>query len=48
MEHFVPIRLDHAREQLLLAVFARGVADRALLLGQLLVEMQRIVPLEGA
>ena len=47
MELFVPVRLDHAREQLVLTVLARGVADRALLFGQLLVEAQRVIPLKG-
>ncbi len=47
MESFVPVRLDHSREQLVLTVLARGIADRAFLLAQLLVEAQRVIPLEG-
>src|SRR5581483_2369313 len=44
MEHFVPVRFDHAREQLVLAVLARGIADRALFFRQQSVETQRVFP----
>src|SRR5262245_53332120 len=47
MEDFVTVRLDHAGEQLLLAVAARGVADCALVLAQLFVQVQHVVPVEG-
>ena len=40
------IRLGDARQQLVLRIGARGVADHALVFGELLVEHERIVPLE--
>ena len=40
------IGFDHPRHQLVLGVAARGVADQPLVLGELVVEQQRIVPLE--
>ncbi|MEH2548535.1 hypothetical protein V1283_005180 [Bradyrhizobium sp. AZCC 2262] len=40
------IGLDDARQQLVLRVGARGVADHAFVFGELLVEQERIVPLE--
>jgi len=40
------IGLGDARQQLVLRVSARGVADHALVFGELLVEHERIVPLE--
>src|SRR5262249_33810651 len=40
------IGLDHARQQLVLRIGARGVADRALVLGELVLEQKRVVPLE--
>ena len=40
------IGLGDARQQLVLRVGARGVADHALVFGELLVEHERIVPLE--
>src|SRR5262249_52745463 len=44
---FLEIGLDHARQQLVLRVGARGVADHALVFGELIVEQERIVPLEA-
>ncbi len=41
------IGLGDARQQLVLRIGARGVADHALVLGELLVEQERIVPLEA-
>ena len=41
---FFEIGLGDARQQLVLRVGARGVADHALVFGQLLVEQERIVP----
>src|SRR6185437_14362231 len=38
--------LEDAREQFPLAVFLRRIADRALVFVQLLIEQQRVVPLE--
>ena len=46
MELLVPVGLQHARHQLVLAVVARGVADRDLLLGELVVEEERVLPVE--
>src|SRR6266496_3176763 len=43
---FLEISLDDARLQLVLRIGARGVADHALVFGELLVEQERIVPLE--
>src|SRR5439155_24687431 len=43
---FLEIGLDDARLQLVLRIGARGVADHALVFGELLVEQERIVPLE--
>ncbi len=40
------IGLDDARLQLVLRIGARGVADHALVFGELFVEQERIVPLE--
>src|SRR3979490_2133622 len=40
------IGLGDARQQLVLRIGARGVADHALVFGELLVEQERIVPLE--
>ena len=40
------IGLGDARQQLVLRIGARGVADHALVFGELLVEHERIVPLE--
>jgi hypothetical protein len=40
------IGLVDARQQLVLRIGARGVADHALVFGELLVEHERIVPLE--
>ncbi|MGY4297708.1 hypothetical protein ACVWXN_005803 [Bradyrhizobium sp. i1.4.4] len=40
------IRLGDARQQLVLGIGARGVAHHALVFGELLVEQERIVPLE--
>ncbi len=40
------IGLANARQQLVLRIGARGVADHALVFGELLVEHERIVPLE--
>ena len=37
-------RLEHARRELVLAVGVRGVAHHALVVGELLVEQQRVVP----
>jgi hypothetical protein len=42
----VPVGFQHARHQLVLAVVARGIADRDLLLGELVVEEERILPVE--
>ena len=42
------IGLDDARLQLVLRIGARGVADHALVFGELLVEQERIVPLESS
>ena len=42
------IGLDDARLQLVLRIGARGVADHALVFGKLIVEQERIVPLENA
>ncbi|MNV99794.1 hypothetical protein D3C71_1952050 [compost metagenome] len=42
-EHF-----QHARRQLALAIVTRGVAHHALVFGELLVELEGIVPLEVA
>src|SRR5690606_36861303 len=44
----VPERLEHARRELALAVLARGVADHALVLGELVLEEEGVVPLEGS
>src|SRR6185312_4666307 len=41
------IGLDDARQELVLRIGARGVADHALVLGELLVEQEWIVPLEA-
>ena len=41
------IGLDHARAQLVLGVGARRVADRPLLLAELVLQQERIVPDEG-
>src|SRR5580704_8613964 len=46
MEFLVPVGLQHARHQLVLAVIARDVADRDLLLAELVVEEERILPVE--
>ena len=46
VELLVPVGLQHARHQLVLAVVARGVADRDLLLAELVVEEERILPVE--
>src|SRR5258708_2625457 len=46
MELLVPVSLQHARHQLVLAVVARGVADRDFFLGELVVEEERILPIE--
>ena len=43
---FVAIGLEHAREQFLLRIVARGVAHHALFLGQLAFQVERIVPFE--
>ena len=43
---FVEIGVVDARQQLLLRIGARGVADHALVFGQLIVQQQRVVPLE--
>ena len=43
---FVAIGREHARQQLLLGVVARGVAHHALVLGQFAFEVERIVPFE--
>ena len=40
-------RLGHPRQQLVLRVSVRGVAHHALLFGELLVEQQRVVPVEA-
>ena len=46
IEFAVAIGREHAREQLLLRIIARGVAHHALFLGELAFEAERIVPLE--
>src|SRR6185437_1428643 len=46
MEFLVPVGFQHARHQLVLAVFLRGIADRALVLAELGIEAQRVIPLE--
>ena len=38
---------EHAREQLLLRIGARGVAHHALVLGELALEIERVLPVEG-
>src|SRR3954452_12020620 len=43
---FFEIGLGHPRQQLVLSVSTGGVADHALVFGELLVEHERIVPLE--
>ena len=43
---FFQISLGDARQQLVLRVGARGIAHHALVFGELLVEHERIVPLE--
>ena len=48
VELLVAVRLDDARHQLLLAVGARAVAHHALVLGELVLEEQRVFPLERA
>src|SRR5437667_309868 len=40
------IGLDDARQQLVLRIGARSVADHALVFGELVVEQERVVPLE--
>ena len=42
------IGLGDTRQQLVLRIGARGVADHALVFGELLVEHERIVPLESS
>src|SRR5271165_580783 len=42
----VPEAVAHPRQQLLLAIGTRLIADQALLLGQLLIEAERILPTE--
>ncbi len=44
---FLEIGLGDARHQLVLRIGARGVADHALVFGELLIEHERIVPLES-
>ena len=46
VELLVPVGLQHARHQLVLAVVAGRVADRDLLLGELVVEEERVLPVE--
>ena len=46
IEALVPVRLLDARHQLLLRVRPRTVADEMLLLGELVLEQERILPLE--
>ena len=43
---FVPEHVEHARRQLVLAVGARGIAHHAFFVGQLLVEEERVAPVE--
>ena len=44
---FFEVGLRDARQQLVLRVGARGIADQPLVFGELLVEQERIVPLEA-
>jgi hypothetical protein len=46
MEFFVPVGLQHAGHQFFLAVGAGRIAHHALVAGQLIVEEQRVFPLE--
>src|SRR5205814_9087781 len=46
IELLVPVGLDDARHQFVLAVVARSIADRDLLLGELIVEEERVLPVE--
>src|SRR3546814_4075538 len=44
VEDLVAVGLEDARHQLVLAVGPRGVADHALLLAELLLQQQRVLP----
>ena len=46
IELLVAVGLQHARHQLVLAVVAGRIADRDLLLGELVVEEERVLPVE--
>jgi molybdate transport system substrate-binding protein len=46
VEALMAVGLEYARHQLLLRVLAGGVADQAFVLGELVVEEERVVPLE--
>ena len=47
VELLVPVGLQHPCHELVLAVVAGNVADRDLVLGQLVVEEERVLPIEG-
>jgi len=44
---FLEVSLGDARQELVLRIGARGVADHALIFGELLIKHERIVPLES-
>ena len=46
VEALLAVGREHAREQLVLRIAARGVAHHALLLGELAFEVERILPVE--
>ena len=47
VEALLAIGREHAREQLVLRIAARGVAHHALLFGELAFEVERVLPVEG-